>query len=284
MTNYHQHTTYCDGHDSMRQVVQTAVEKGFSAIGISSHAPLIIKPCQDPILSYDWLMDEKNLAAYIKEAHQLRDEFKDRIKVFLGLEADYFDDEHSPAHWKPYGLDYVVGSIHFLPSKNHHCSFLQFDSAGRCAALLLEEYGGPEGFYKACFQQNIRMIKTGSIDILGHMDLFNKINQHDELFNRADPKYLSAAQQVFAAAMENNVVVEINTGYMARKGFAEPFPNYRLIEIGAKMGVHFCMNSDCHYRQDMDFAFKEVREKIKTLGVKELYTLQSPGKWEAKEL
>lgn len=284
MTNYHQHTTYCDGHDSMRDVVLAAIAKGFSAIGISSHAPLIINRCDDPILTYGWLMDEKNLNAYIKEAHQLRDEFKDQIKVFIGLEADYFDDEYSPAYWKSYGLDYVVGSIHFLPTKKYHCPFLQFDSAGQCIAILLEEYGGAEGFYKACFHQNIRMIKTGSVDILGHMDLFNKINQNDELFSRTDPKYLATAEEVFAAANEYNVVVEINTGYMARRGYTEPFPNYRLIEIGTKMGVHFCVNSDCHRKADINFAFGDVKKKIKALGVKELYELEGPKKWIAKEL
>lgn len=176
MTNYHQHSKYCDGHDSIREVVETACDKEFKAVGISSHAPLIIEPCRDPLLTYGWFMPQDKLQDYIQEVRSIRQEYQDRIRVFLGLEADYFDDDHSPAHWKSYGLDYCVGSIHFLPTKTFHCPFLQFDSAGKCIEILLEEYGGGEGFYRACFAQNMKMIRTQSIDILGHMDLFNKAN------------------------------------------------------------------------------------------------------------
>lgn len=284
MTNYHQHTTYCDGLDSVSDILETACAKGFSAIGFTSHAPLIIPRCDDPLLTYHWLMSQDKLATYIEEVRLLGLEYKNRIKVFLGLEADYFDDEHSPAYWKPYGLDYCVGSIHFLPSKLHRCPFLQFDSAGKCMQLLLEEYGGGEGFYRACFQQNMRMIRTKSIDILGHMDLFNKSNQNDELFSRRDPKYIQAAEEVMLCAKENNVVIEINTGYMARRGFTEPFPSYDLIQAGANLGIRFCMNSDCHRKAQIDFAFAEVRTKIKKLGVKALYTMESPGQWVAEEI
>lgn len=87
-----------------------------------------------------------------------------------------------------------------------------------------------------------------------------------------------------ACALENNVIVEINTGYMIRKGFAEPFPSYSLIEAGAKLGVKFCINSDCHRREHIDYAFTEVKEKIKQLGVKALYIIKNPSQWEAEEL
>ncbi|MGL4524322.1 MAG: histidinol-phosphatase [Spirochaetia bacterium] len=284
MTNYHQHSTYCDGKDSLRHIVETAYQKEFSAVGLSSHAPLLIHPYKDPLLVYHWLMPREKLDAYIMEVRALQKEYEGKIKVFLGLEADYFNQEFNPGYWKQFALDYCVGSIHFLPSKKYRCPFLQFDSAGEGIQLLIDEYGGPEGFYRACFRQNMQMIKTGTIDILGHMDLFNKANQNNELFDCKTSTYFEAAEEVLVCAKEHNVVVEINTGYMARKGFEQPFPNYDLIEIGAKQDVRFCLNSDCHNVQYIDFGYREVRENIKKCGVKALYTMDEPGVWSAQEL
>ena len=39
-TNYHTHTTWCDGKDTPEAVVVAAIDKGFDAIGFSSHAML----------------------------------------------------------------------------------------------------------------------------------------------------------------------------------------------------------------------------------------------------
>ena len=38
--NYHTHTTWCDGKDSPRAVIESAIAKGFDAIGFSSHSML----------------------------------------------------------------------------------------------------------------------------------------------------------------------------------------------------------------------------------------------------
>ena len=39
--NYHTHTTFCDGSASARRMVETAIEKGFDAIGFSSHSDIV---------------------------------------------------------------------------------------------------------------------------------------------------------------------------------------------------------------------------------------------------
>ena len=36
-TNYHTHSTFCDGKDTPEEMVKTAIEKGFDVIGFSGH-------------------------------------------------------------------------------------------------------------------------------------------------------------------------------------------------------------------------------------------------------
>lgn len=37
-TNYHCHTTFCDGSNTVEEMVCAAVEKNFDILGISSHS------------------------------------------------------------------------------------------------------------------------------------------------------------------------------------------------------------------------------------------------------
>ena len=39
-TNYHSHCDFCDGKASMEEYIKAAIGAGFSAYGVSSHAPL----------------------------------------------------------------------------------------------------------------------------------------------------------------------------------------------------------------------------------------------------
>ena len=37
LTNFHTHTTFCDGQNTPEEMVLAAIEKGFSALGFSGH-------------------------------------------------------------------------------------------------------------------------------------------------------------------------------------------------------------------------------------------------------
>ena len=40
LTNYHSHTSFCDGKAPMEAFIAEAVRQGFTSYGVSSHAPL----------------------------------------------------------------------------------------------------------------------------------------------------------------------------------------------------------------------------------------------------
>ena len=45
LTNYHSHCSFCDGQAPAEEFVKSAISAGFTAYGISSHAPLPQGPC-----------------------------------------------------------------------------------------------------------------------------------------------------------------------------------------------------------------------------------------------
>lgn len=102
----HAHSTWSDGHNSIREMVEAALQRGFSYIGITDHSK---------VAAYAGGLNEDTLKRQGEEIDKLREEFKGRIRIFKGTECDIlrdgtldFSDEALAS------LDFVVASIHSL--------------------------------------------------------------------------------------------------------------------------------------------------------------------------
>ena len=78
----HAHSTFCDGKDTLEQMVQTAIEKGFDSIGFSGHSFMDIYA--------EYSMSEEKAKAYKQEIKRLQHLYGDRIKIWCGLEKDNY--------------------------------------------------------------------------------------------------------------------------------------------------------------------------------------------------
>ena len=107
-TNYHSHCDFCDGKAPMEAFVKEAVAEGFSAYGVSSHAPL-------PFPSH-YTMVKERVPEYLQEIACLRALYGDRIELYAGMEIDYLDKDSHPAnaYFQSLPLDYRIGSVHLI--------------------------------------------------------------------------------------------------------------------------------------------------------------------------
>ena len=114
-TDYHVHTARC-GHagGAMRDYVLPALANGLTEIAFTDHVPLYFLPGEDP--DPDLAMTRAELPGYVEEVRALRDEFRGRIDVLLGLEADYAEghEEALGELLAPYDWDVVLGSVHWV--------------------------------------------------------------------------------------------------------------------------------------------------------------------------
>ena len=108
-TNYHTHTTWCDGKDSPETVVLAAIEKGFGAIGFSSHAML-------PEDDTSWVLTPEKAPRYAAEIRSLAKKYEGRIRILCGVEADYVPGGATPDRraYAAISPDYIIGSVHFV--------------------------------------------------------------------------------------------------------------------------------------------------------------------------
>ena len=107
--NYHTHTTWCDGRNTTREMAEAALAKGFDALGFSSHAMLP----QDDV---DWVLTPEKAPRYAAEVRALADEYRSRLRILCGVEADYVPGgaEPSRAAYASVSPDYMIGSVHFV--------------------------------------------------------------------------------------------------------------------------------------------------------------------------
>src|SRR5688572_19686186 len=103
-TNYHTHSTFCDGKKSIEDTITAAQKFSMPAVGISSHAPLPFER--------KWCMKPSDLDIYISELQRVKS-ISSSAEVYCGLEADFIPGKISPADFRK-KLDYVIGSIHFV--------------------------------------------------------------------------------------------------------------------------------------------------------------------------
>ena len=84
--NYHTHTSRCfHAKGSDEDFVKTAIEAGFDEIGFADHSPW---PFESYVSGMRMTTDE--LLQYCQSIKALKEKYKDRISVKLGLECEYF--------------------------------------------------------------------------------------------------------------------------------------------------------------------------------------------------
>lgn len=115
LANYHTHTVRC-GHASGtdREYVEAAIEGGLKTLGFSDHIPMPFPDGHDS----RFRVPSALLEDYVQSVLSLREEYKDRIDIRLGFEAEYYPDlfEDMLEMLSAFPMDYLLLGQHFNDS------------------------------------------------------------------------------------------------------------------------------------------------------------------------
>lgn len=258
--NLHTHTRYCDGKDTVEEMVVSAIEKKFDVLGFSGHGY-----CRD--IDY-YSMNEEEENAYREDVLKIKNKY-DEIKIYLGIEQDVLGKRFSKNMY-----DYVIGSVHFLKVNN---GYLPVDESKQTLNKIVEYY---QDFYqvsKAYYEEVIKLAYMDEVDIIGHIDLLTKFNEDESYISFHDDRYLSYAFQCIDICIQNGKIFEVNTGAIARGMRKTPYPHQSLLEYIYKQGGKICLNSDCHDRNKLDCWYQEAIQYIKSCGFHSVMILTDEG-------
>lgn len=218
--NYHTHTVRCrHAQDTEREYIEAAIAAGITTLGFADHAPQIF-----PGDYYShFRMRPEELEDYCRTLRALKEEYKDRIDIKIGLEAEYY-----PALFadlieliRPYDLDYLILGQHLDDNEiGLEHNFLPTDKEEHLIRHT---------------SQVLRGLSTGYFTYLAHPDLVN--------FTGDDETYRRHMLPFCRAIKEMDIPLEVNIlGLTAKRNY----PSERFYRIAAEVGNRFVLGIDAH--------------------------------------
>ena len=263
--NLHTHTVFGDGKHTAEEMALGAISSGCASLGFSEHSPL--PPSADPD---GWSMAAEEVSAYRAEVLRLREAYRGRLEVFLGLELD----ADSPPPGEAY--DYMIGSVHGVWKDGVCLSVDESPEAFQRSAR--EHFGGDYfAFAEAYFRREAEFLPGCGCQVAGHFDLVTKFNEGGRLFDESAPRYRRAALEALEAAMEGDVIFEINTGAISRGYRTAPYPATFLLRAIRENGGRVCITSDCHHKDTVTCGFREAAALAEACGFREAWVLTGDG-------
>lgn len=218
--NYHTHTKRCKhatGED--REYVEAAIEAGMEILGFSDHCPWVYPEPQE-----SWIrMDCTEFDSYVHSLTQLRQEYADDIKIFIGLEAEYIPEliDAQDRFLAGYPLDYMILGQHFLG----------MEQGSVYAGMPTDD----EEYLAKYVDLIIEGMDSGRYLYLAHPDLVNYTG---------DPEiYVLHMRRLLSYLLDNGYPFEIN---MLGAWQGRCYPNLKFLQMAGEMGNECLIGVDAH--------------------------------------
>jgi histidinol-phosphatase (PHP family) len=256
----HTHTDFCDGHGDVERFCRTAWERGLSAIGFSAHAPITKKTGWRT----DWHMADDRREEYMESVRSARRRWEGKLPVYLGLEADFIAGFIGPRDFQDLGLDYIIGSVHYVLPPNGGEPFTVDGPEEEFAAGLARFNGDGEALMEAYWDCVEAMIREGGFDIIGHLDLIKKNNRRGTVFNLEGKRYRNRIRRLAPLIDQSGTVVEVNTGGLNRGKTADTYPSREILEL--LRGRPVIITADAHSPDQLDGHYDDARQVLLAAG------------------
>lgn len=249
----HTHHDRC-GHAEgvIRDYIESAISEGLQVIGISDHSPYFADEADQP-----WpgiAMASSEFPAYVAEVLKLKEQYKDKIEVLLGVESDFFPEhiEEYRAIYEKYPFDYIIGSV-------HRSEGVSIFNRNRWKGLSKAEKIRSKEIYYDLIRQSA---ESGMFQVLGHIDAMK--GYYPE-FSRLQT---AAVDETLKVIGETGMAIEINTSGKT-KHCGGWYPSDDILERALHYGVSVTFGSDAHVPSRVGDELELVKQRLKEIGFKQ---------------
>ncbi len=255
IANYHNHTFRCHhASGTEREYIENALKAGFSEIGFSDHTPM---PFEGDYYSH-FRMRFDALDDYCQTLVALKEEYKGKIDVHIGLEAEYY-----PALFpklieklRDYPIEYLIMGQHFI--KN------EFDG----------QYSGKETTSVAVLRyyvdQVIEGMETGLFTYVAHPDLLHFVG--DRAIFRAELVRLAHRAKELDIPLEVNFLGLRENRHYPSKSFFEALAEVKPpVILGCDAhSAQTAVQDDTEFRARVLLAERGI-EPLKTIALRPIF-------------
>lgn len=232
---------FCDhANSTLVEVIETAIDRGFTHYGLSEHCPRYrqqdLYPGEEK-LGVDGLA--RQFEAYVEQAFKLREVYADRIELLIGFETekmppDTWLDQMSAIR-KAHPFDYIVGSVHDLDG-------CWIDYSAQATEALKTELGGIEALQIAYFRSATDMVQRLRPDVVAHLDLIRKYEPAG--FEFSTP-VLREIDLLLEAIKAYGGILDVNCAAF-RNGYGPVYPLPDILKRARYMGIRVTLGDDSH--------------------------------------
>lgn len=243
-TNYHTHTYRCHHAGGTEEdYIIEGIEKNLKVLGFSDHGPFYDN-------RYGLRMDYCDLKEHIELLKHLREKYKEKIQIKIGLEIEYDprEDDFYKKLYEEYNLDYLILGQHFFMSRNGEMKNIYEIKD----TLDFIDYANSV----------VSAMDSGFFKIIAHPDIFFV---NDFLWDENCEK---ACDIIINAALERDFLLEFNANGLRRgiSGFKDgkryPYPHPKFFEKLSKTNVGVVINSDCHDPKQLWDNYMDLAHKM----------------------
>ena len=256
----HNHTVFCDGKSTAEEMVLKAIDLGFVSLGFSGHGYSPYDPTGMP---------RKDEIRYREEIRRLQDIYGDQLEILLGIEHD------SLMPYDNFPYDFMIESVHNL-YKDRYVYSVDWDQEHLEDAIRAHG-GNIYDYCKIYFDTCAETYLNSPAQIAGHIDLVCKFNEQVPLFDENDPRYLGPAFDALDCALEKDMVIEVNTGAMARGKKTVPYPAPAILRRVKEKNGKIMVNGDCHDAKNLIYGYNEAKELLISCGFDSAVILRKHG-------
>jgi len=224
--NLHTHTVRCNhAEDTEREYIENAIANGIRVLGFSDHSPYFF----DGDYYSGYRMRREQTAEYFDTLLKLKEEYKGRIDLHIGFEAEYYPKHFSSFmdFLRDYPVEYLILGQHFLKNEQ--------DCPIPCTRPTQDEERLNEYVSQVC-----EAMRTGAFTCVAHPDVIN--------YTREDAASEKAFRTICECAKETGTLLEINLlGIRTQR----KYPRNDFWRIAGEVGSKVILGSDAHTAKDV---------------------------------
>ena len=247
--NYHTHTYRC-GHaiGTDEEYILAAIEAGYKILGFSDHGPYKGLPLPRSRMTWEQVDEYVDSLTYLKE------KYKDRIEIHIGLETEYYPDYHKEKEELLEKVEYLILGQHSMRPTGEG-TFFRFNTKEQ-----LMQYA----------EDICKGLETGMYAYLAHPDVYI---YHQDSF---DKTCKTVARMIMEKAAETDTPVEINVHGVLRGKQSFPngtvqywYPHKDFWKIAAEYPIRCIYGIDAHDpKQLLDLkSVEDAKTELESLGL-----------------
>ena len=244
--NYHTHTYRCKhAYGTDEEFIEAAIQAGYKTLGFSDHAPYRDYPSDFSHMDWDQL-DE-----YIESINILKEKYKGIIDIKLGLETEYYSDNHDERFELKNRMEYLLLGQHYASPEKGHINFFKDNTDEE---IMI--YG----------QRVCTALDTGMFLYLCHPDVF--LSRQTQFTKACE----DVAHMIAKKCVETDTPVELNVRGILKgrhqftSGQYYYYPHRDFWKILSQYPLRYLIGIDAHRPEELldkkviDMALQEVSD------------------------